>query len=304
MVTPGQRKQRKKRITEEMITDMKRLYLEGMTISAIAEELKVHRQTVTGYVAPRKRDTVGDMVRTKLLEGELRSHFNQLSEFVGEDIRKPLHASAPDKEAAGKTITTAGVLGLPHTATGAPRYITLEWERMYALSAHDQHLLRSLREHTRDSKLWVFWDRWHKKVAPFEGASRALRDWLGQKLEEDPPEDMRDIETVRSWAFGNVLGMAGGREPAGVETLSQGAGSGEFRPVIYSNPSRIQLYARKALDEAKGWPELTSLKSAMVDLADAKSQVKLKGLAGEIDFALAGIELMSGFPGKCHLCPV
>lgn len=42
----------------------------------------------------------------------------------------------------------------------------------------------------------------------------------------------------------------------------------------------------------------------MVDLADAKSQVELKGLAGEIDFALAGIELMGGFPGKCHLCPV
>ncbi|MCK4793794.1 MAG: hypothetical protein KAV87_59245, partial [Desulfobacteraceae bacterium] len=290
MVTAGQGK-RKKRITEEMITDMKHLYLTGLTISAIAEKLNVHRQTVTGYVAPKNRDIIADDVRKQLLEEGLRNHFNQLGKFVREVIRKPLNAAAPGKAAMKETISTAGILGLPYTATGTPHYITEEWERMYTFSARDQHSLLSLREHTRDSKLWVPWDRWHKKVAPFEGASRALRDWLGVKLEEDPPEDIRDIEIVRSWVFGNMLGMASGREPVRVETLNQSAEPGEFRSGIYSNLSHFQRYAQKVFDEAMDWPDLNSLKAAMADLADAKSQLELKGLAGEIDFALAGIEL-------------
>ena len=304
MVTLGRGKQSKKRITEETITNMKRLYLEGMTISAIAKELNVHRQTVTGYVAPKNRDVIADDARKQILAEELRNHFNQLNTFIHEKIRKPLHASSPDKATTKEPISTVGVLGLPYTATGAPHHITGEWDRMYALSAQDQHSLLSLREHTRDLKLWLYWDRWHKKVAPFEGTSRTLWEWLGQRLEEDPPEDMRDIEIVRSWVFGNLLVMANGREPAGVETLNQSAESGEFRPVIYSNPSQIQRYARKALDEAMGWPELDNVKSVIMDLSGTGSQLELRDLAREIDFELAGIELMSGFPGKCHLCPV
>lgn len=304
MVAPGQGKQRKKRITEEKITDMKRLYLEGMTISAIAEELDVHRQTVAGYVAPKNRDIIADEVRKQLLGEELRNHFDQLKGFVRQDIRKQINASAPGDTAAQGTISTAGVLGLPYSGTGAPHYITGEWSRMHNPPPWEQHLLKSLREHTRDSKLWVYWDRWHKKASHFEAASRALWERLKEKLEDDPPDDIRDVEIVRSWVFGNIIMIAGDRDPAGVETLTQGAKPGEFRPVVYSNPSYISRYAQKFLEDVKGWPELDNLKSAMSELADHKSQSELRRLAGEIDFVLAGIELMKAFPGRCEICPV
>lgn len=294
----------KKRITEQQVATMRKLHAEGATIAEIARTMKIHRHTASSYLTSRHLDIVGDQVKEKLLGAQFQNHFGQLTEFVLSDIRKQINASTPGEVAKIGKLSTAGVLGFPYTATGFPHKITGEWSRMYNPQPRDQHLLISLREHTRGSKLWVYWDRWHKKVAPFEKNSRALWEWLGVKLEEDPPEDIREIETVRSWVFGNMLVMAGGREPAGVETLTQGAQSGEFKPVVYSNLSRIQLYARKALDEAMVWPGLDSLKSAMADLADAKSHSELKRLAGEIDFALAGIELMSGFPGKCHLCPV
>jgi len=304
MVTPRQGKQSKKRITEEKITDMKRLYLEGMTISAIAEKLGVHRQTVTGYVAPKKRDIVADDVRKQLLADELRNHFNQLNRFIREDIRKQLNASAPGETAVQETISTAGVLGFPYSGAGAPRYITDEWNRMYTLPPREQHLLKSIRQHTRDSKLWVHWNQWRKKVAPFEGASRALWEWLGDKLEVEPPDDIRDIETVRSWVFGNIIRIAGDREPAVVETLKQSARPGGFIPAVYSNPSNLSRYALKILEEARGWPDLGTLRSAMSELADSKSQAELRRLAGNIDFVLAGIELMNAFPGRCEICPV
>lgn len=304
MVTPGQGKRRKQRITEEKITDMKRLYLEGMTISAIAKELDVHRQTVSTYIAEKHQDIVADEVRKQLLGEELRNHFDQLKGFIRQDIRKQLNASVPGEMAAPGIIFTAGILGLPYTGTGAPHYITGEWTGMYSPPPREQHLLKSLREHTRYSKLWVYWDRWHKTVAPFERASRAFWEWMGQKLEDDPPDDIRDIETVQSWVFGNIIRMAGGKEPAGIETLTQHAWPEGISPAVYSNLSPLSRYAQKVLEEAKCWPELETLKSAIAELADAKSQSELKSLAGEIDFALAGIELMGGFPGRCYLCPV
>jgi len=109
---------------------------------------------------------------------------------------------------------------------------------------------------------------------------------------------------VQSWVFGNIIRAASGRDPAGIETLTQSAEPGEFRPAVYSNPSALSRYARNMMEEANNWPELDALKSAMANLADPKTQAELRRLAKDIDFALAGIELMNAFPGQCDICPV
>lgn len=304
MVKPGRGTRKRPRITEQQITNMKRLYSEGKTISAIAKEMHVHRQTVAARIAEKHPDIVADSARKKLLGEGLRAHFEQLKEFVRQDIRKQINASAPGETAAPGNIFTTGILGLPYTGAGAPHYIHNEWARIYNPTPREQHLLNSLREHTRDSKLWIHWDRWRKKVSPFENTSRNLWERLGEKLEAEPPDDIRDTETVQSWGFGNIIRVASGRDPAGTETLTQGAEPMEFRPAVYSNPSALSRYARNMMEEANNWPELGPLKSAMSELADSKSQAELRRLAREIDFVLASIELMNAFPGRCDICPV
>jgi hypothetical protein len=45
---------------------------------------------------------------------------------------------------------------------------------MYLLPAKDTHLMQAIREHLRDSDLWVHWDAWRKEVAEYETPSRQL----------------------------------------------------------------------------------------------------------------------------------
>jgi len=304
MTGSAQGKKDKRRITEPMISDMKQLFQSGLTISAIATQMGVHRQTVSAYLAEKHQDLIGDAVRTALLGEGLRNHFGELATFVRQNIRKQFNASAPEALHTAGKISTTGVLALPYLGS-VPYYITGEWTRMYNPSLRERHMLKSLQRHLGDSKLWVYWDRWHKKVASFEGTSRALWDWIGRKIEDEPPDDIKNLEIVWSWVFGNILRMAGGQEPEGIETLTQWAETGgEFHPVVDGNLSDLSRYAAKIMEEARGWPELDTLKSAVSELASNQSQAELRRLTGEIDFVLAGIELMNAFPGKCDICPV
>lgn len=293
---------KKSRITEEKITDMKRLYREGMTISAIAKKLDVHRQTVTAYIAEKHQDIVADEVRKQLLGEELRNHFNQLVVFIQRDIRRRFNASPASGLQVQGTINTAGSLGLPYP--DAPHVITSEWSRMYNPTAREQHLLASLRRHTRDSKLWILWDRWHKKVDSFEKTSRLLWDWLGDQIETTPPDDIGSAEKVRSWVFGNLIRIGVGKDPNVIETLTQAANGNELSPVANSQIPPLSMYALKMLEKARSWREYDMFKSSIVELAASSTQAELKSLARDIDFVLAGLELMNAFPGHCELCPV
>lgn len=303
MVTSDQGRRGKKRITEQQITEMKRRYLEGQTISAIARDMTVHRQTVSAYLAERHQDVIADDIRKQLLGQELQNHFNQLALFVSKEIRHRLDASSPGELGIEGTISPTGSFGFPYL-DGMPHHITHEWNRMYNPPPREQHLLNSLREHTRESKLWMHWDRWYKKVSPVESTSKVLWEWLETRLEDDPVGDIRDFETLRSWTFGNIIRAAAGRNPAEIETLTQSAEPEEFRPVVYSKPSELSRRLEKIIEESETLPEFRKLGVSITELASSQSQSELRRLVRDIDFILAGIELMSAFPGKCSICPV
>ena len=58
------------------------------------------------------------------------------------------------------------------------------------------------------------------------------------------------------------------------------------------------------LDEAQKRSEWTALRSATEELKCRESQLELRRIAKEVDYALVSVELMHALPGRCHLCPV
>ncbi|GAJ01120.1 unnamed protein product, partial [marine sediment metagenome] len=73
------------------------------------------------------------------------------------------------------------VFGLPSAGWGLA--VVSEWERMYKWSERECHLLEGLREHTRDSLFWDYWDEWEGKVTGYEGVSREIYDWVSDRVE-------------------------------------------------------------------------------------------------------------------------
>lgn len=66
----------------------------------------------------------------------------------------------------------------------------------------------------------------------------------------------------------------------------------------------LLTYRRSLLNEAKNTPEWSAMNSAAIELMKKERQLQLRHIAREIDYALAAIELMRAFPGRCELCPV
>ena len=181
-----------------------------------------------------------------------------------------------------------------------------EWARMYNPPPRESHLLRSLRGHTKDSMVWVYWDSWHRKVAKYENTSRAIGEWLEKKLEDDLLEKTGtlEMELAFSWLFGDILLVVSGEEPVGSESL-KGEGPGEgIMHVAYSKDSEVSKYLLDILKQAQGRPEWPTLKSAVSELRGKESQQELRRMAKEMDHTLVVIELMNAFPGRCELCPV
>lgn len=303
MSTSGDNKRAKKRVTEQNITEMKRRFLEGQTISAIARDMKVHRQTVSSYISERHQDVIADDIRKQLLSQELQNHFNQLTLFVRQDIRHRMDASTQLKPESEGFISASGVFGFP-ILVGTPHYITREWKRLYNPPAREQHLLNSLRKHTRDSKLWVYWDRWYKAVSPLETNSKDLWEWLEARLENDPDIDNRDFDILQSWIFGNIIREASGKDRASIEGIKKIDETEEFTPMVYGDRSTFPKIMDEIIEESKALPEFSNLGASITDLDNSQKQSDLRHLAKDIDFILAGIELMTAFPGKCALCPV
>jgi hypothetical protein len=304
------------RITDEEVGEMLRLKREGKTDTAIAKGFGIHRQTVGRYLKRRRNDIIADEARKQVLIEELRGHFQELANFAAIGLKWRLKASR--SEIGGLTglevpmpgpISTAGVLGLP--GPGSSKYASYEWGRIYNPLPRDSHLTQALREHTKDSDLWVHWDSWRREVADYEAVSRQVLQWVIGKTEPERWQkiDPEYMEPIQRWLFGNILRMTSGINEEKLEMRTRELTAPGAREVVARVKDSADIkplydWLRGILMEAETLPEWAALKSAARELKDTEKQKKLKDIIAKIDSALDGIELMRAFPGRCHLCPV
>jgi len=307
------------RITDQQISDMMRLRRQGKSISAIARAIKCNRQTVRVYLQERQADVLVDEVRKQILIDELRGHFLELATFATATLKARVDASPSEgSESAYPTtgvfvrffvpVSLAGRLGLP--GPGAANYTISEWGRMYELPERDKHLIQALREHTKDSDLWVHWDSWRKEVADYETLCRQLGLWVYTKTEPKRWQeiDAEYMDKIRFWLLGNILLKTSGaarEELVGREQdLTTPAGDLVARAEDSARRQALQEYLDGILKEAEQQDQWNALESATAQLKDAEKQKKLNDIADKISAVLDGIERMRAFPGHCHLCPV
>lgn len=307
--------EKKARVTSEDLTKIKRRYREGMSISDIATEVGFHRHTIRKHLQEKSGDIAAQEAKRQVLAEELRSHFKQLNSFALNALKSRLDASVPGGKRSGKPrprgpIDISGALGLPCKDTALST--SEEWVRMYKPASRDDHLLKSLRQHTEDLALWVSWDRWRSKVSAYERASRYLWAWLEERLEEAILENIepRKAELMMRWLFGNMLIVAGGGEQGDL---------GTFRVTVF-DPAGVTIgrnqekdtdgsrasfeFLSGILKEVQNLSQWEELGSAAAELGSRESQLGLRHLARDIDYALVSIELMGAFGGHCPLCPV
>ena len=316
MTTRGLDPKKRARLTDEQVTEMIRLKREGKSISAIARIIGCHRQTVRMHLREKHGDIIAEEARKQVFIEELRGHFQELANFAAIGLKWRLKASRSEiprltglEVAMPGPISVAGVLGLP--GLGSSKYVSYEWGRMYNPLPRDSHLTQALREHTRDSDLWVHYDSWRREVADYEAASRQLLQWVIGKTEPERWQkiDPEYMEPAQRWLFGNILRMTSGIEEEklemrGRELTTPGAREVVARVADSAGTKPLYDLLRGILREAETLPEWAALESATAELKEREKQNKLKDIIGGIDSALDGIELMRAFPGRCHLCPV
>ena len=307
------------RITDQQISDMMRLRRQGKSISAIARAIKCNRQTVRVYLQERQADVLVDEVRKQILIDELRGHFLELATLATATLKARVDASPSEgSESAYPTtglfvrffvpVSLAGRLGLP--GPGAANYTISEWGRMYELPERDKHLIQALREHTKDSDLWVHWDSWRKEVADYETLCRQLGLWIYTKTEPKRWQeiDAEYMDKVRFWLLGNILlktsGAAREELVGSGRDLTTPAGDLVARAENSANRQALQEYLYGILEEAEQQPQWSALESATAQLRQVEKQKKLRDIADKISAVLDVIERMRAFPGHCHLCPV
>ena len=181
---------------------------------------------------------------------------------------------------------------------------------MYELPERDKHLIQALREHIKDSDLWVHWDSWRKEVADYETLCRQLGLWVYTKTEPKRWQeiDAEYMDKVRFWLLGNILlktsGAAREELVGSGRDLTTPAGDLITRAADSASRQALQEYLDGILEEAEQQPQWSALESATAQLGDREEQKKLKDIADKISVVIDGIERMRAFPGRCHLCPV
>jgi len=300
---------KKTRVTLEKLTEIRRLYREGMPIVEIAEATGLHRHTVRTYIKEKFEDVVADEARKESLLEALKQHFKDIAEFARNDLRMQVNASVPQPEKKELpdtgSISTDGIMGLP--GRGTPQYMAEEWLRMYRLSSLDSHLMKSLRVHTKESTFWTYYDKLRRIISAYENQSEKLWEWLQEEIINVPPEKYSpwDTASFKKMVFGNVLIATSCKEAEEPDlTMRDDTDSDGIMPVIKAKDSPVSLCAKQLLEQARQRPEWADLKAATEELISSDRQRELKRLAREIDEGLVGIELMHAFPGRCELCPV
>ena len=318
MTTRGIGPKKKARLTDEQVTEMMRLKREGKSISAIARAIGCHRQTVRMHLREKHDDIVAEEARKQVLIEELRGHFQELANFV--QLLK-VHLDASPSEGGYRSYPTTGLfarplgsisstgrLGLP--GPGSAKHLVHEWGRMYNLLPRDKHLIQALREHTKDSVLWVHWDSWRKEVADYETLCRQLGLWVYTKTEPKRWEkiDPEYMDKVRFWLLGNILlktsGAAREELVGSGRDLTTPAGDLVARAADSASRQALREYLDGILEEAELQPQWSALESATAQLRQVEKQKKLRDIADKISAVLDDIERMRAFPGHCHLCPV
>ncbi len=302
--TPRQRA----RITEEQVHEMMRLQRQGQSIQSIARAMGCHRQTVRMHLKEKEGDILRDEARKQMMIEAIREHFKELADFAGKDLRQKFEASPAEGSTVRSRRFFPGILGVP--GNGSALYMASEWERIYDPTSRERHLTGALREHCGDSPFWEHWVRWQNEIGLYRQTGDDFRHWLVSKTEERiefvVAVGTDSLELIQKWLFGNVLRLAAG-EPCEKlrivkrkdheEWVSDGTVVARMKDgeVIYDCLQSI-------LEEARRLNLLAELQKTMKDLEER--QPELRKLTGEIDFALEALQMMHGFPGRCHLCPV
>jgi len=307
---------KKPRLTEEQVTEIMRLKREGKSISDIARVIGCHRQTVRMHLREKHGDIVAEEARKQVFIEELRGHFQELVNFASVGFKWRLKASRSEipgltglEVATSGPISVAGVLGL--SGPGSSKYASYEWARMYYPPSRVSHLMEALREHTKDSDLWVHWDRWRREVADYEAASRHLLQWIASKTEPERWQkiDPEYMESIQWWLFGNIILKTSGGEYERLEIRGRDLTTPGAREVVAR--ARDDVASKLLYDwlwdilrKTETLSEWAALEAATRELKEVQKQKKLMDIVSKIDSALDGIGLMRAFPGRCHLCPV
>jgi AcrR family transcriptional regulator len=303
-----------KRISEEMLSQILRERRQGKSITAIAESLGVHRQTVRFYLKEKQDDILRDEVRKEVLAMALRDHFKELADFAGKELKEKFKASYPEGTEAFQALElSGGLVGMP--AMGSPFYVANEWERIYSESSRTKHLSKALREHTADSPLWTYWDKWETNISDYKAQSLGLRVAVLLWPDAEPPEGLRIapeyIPVLHKWLLGNLLLWAGG-ELGGKEVNAEIVGrsaKAHYEQLVLDgvairvdNGNALLSYLVDRVNELEKLPSAEPLKLATRAMKDGQST--LIDIAGKICSELDALGLKRAFSGRCHLCPV
>ncbi|MFC2047599.1 hypothetical protein ACFLTK_04935 [Chloroflexota bacterium] len=324
-MTENRQSLKRPRITGEQVQEMMRMRRQGESIKVIAQAIGCHRQTVRTYLREKHGDILAEEARKEVLTGELLGHFRELVNFAQVGLKHRLDAS-PLKQvrkiAAARqpeSISLDGLLGLP--SIGPPTFMHNEWARIYHPSAKDDYLMKSLREHTKESTVWTYWDEWRRKLAEYETRSRDYYEWLKDNVEIDLYDiiDVNQARLVQMWLFGSILRITSGggaewlqikgQTLLSTETKATTTTGEEYSLILAqtkdeSGRKYLQEYMFDILNKAHDNPQYSELQHFTAQTMLKESQIELRHIARNMDTALASIELMRAFPGRCSLCPV
>jgi len=294
-----------------MLSQILRERRQGKSIAAIAQSLGVHRQTVRFYLKEKQDDILRDEVRKEVLAMALRDHFKELADFAGKELKEKFRASYPEGTSGFQTLElSGGLVGMP--AAGSPFCVANEWERMYVEPSRIKHLTKALREHTGDSLLWTYWDKWETNVSDYKAESLGLRVEVLLLPDAEPPGDLRVapeyIPVLHKWLMGNVLLQASGAlhgKEINAEVIVRSA-KAPYEQLILDGVA-IRVEDGKALlnyliDRLEQVRVTGLLQSAALAMKDRQST--LTDIANTMCSELDALGLKHAFPGRCHLCPI
>lgn len=313
------------RITGEQVQEMIRMRRQGESIKVIAQAIGCHRQTVRTYLKEKHGDILAEEARKEVLKGELLGHFQELVSFAQVGLKCRLDASPLKQERKVLTVRQTGpiylegLLGFP--SIGPCTYMYNEWARMYRPSAKDDYLMKSLREHTKESMVWKYWDEWWRKLADYATVTRDFFEWLEGNVETDLYNliDLSQIRLVQIWLFGSILRETSGggaewlqirgqtllsTETKATTTTGEEASLVLAQTTDESGIKQLQQYVFDILHQAHDKPQYSELRHLTTQTKLKETQLELRRIARNIDTALASIDLMRAFPGRCSLCPV
>ena len=169
--------------------------------------------------------------------------------------------------------------------------------------------------------VWTYWDEWWRKLAEYETVSRDFFEWLENNVETDLYDliEVSQIRVVQIWLFGSILRITSGggaewlqirgQTLLSTETKATTTTGEEYSLILAqtkdeSGSKYLQQYLSDILDQAHDKPQYSKLQYFTTQTRLKETQLKLRRIARNIDTALASIELMRAFPGRCNLCPV